>query len=144
MPWCPKCRSEYRTGFTHCADCDAELVDVLPPETETENETNDSPEFIEFEKEVVLETFDNNIEYMYVASMLDELNIPYHVRSKGGATLKDIYTLNVRIEKTICVDDKDFSRAEEVLASLDAYLMEDYEEDDDEYGYTDQEDYDDD
>ena len=27
MPWCPKCKSEYREGFTVCADCGSELVE---------------------------------------------------------------------------------------------------------------------
>ncbi|MCI9337405.1 MAG: hypothetical protein HFH93_07690 [Lachnospiraceae bacterium] len=26
MPWCPKCKSEYRDGFTTCADCGGRLV----------------------------------------------------------------------------------------------------------------------
>lgn len=26
MPWCPKCKTEYREGITHCADCKTELV----------------------------------------------------------------------------------------------------------------------
>ncbi|MBQ8799321.1 MAG: DUF308 domain-containing protein [Lachnospiraceae bacterium] len=26
MPWCPNCKTEYREGVTHCADCKAELV----------------------------------------------------------------------------------------------------------------------
>lgn len=26
MPWCPKCRTEYREGITVCADCKVELV----------------------------------------------------------------------------------------------------------------------
>jgi hypothetical protein len=30
MPFCPKCRSEYRPGFTECADCGVDLVDTLP------------------------------------------------------------------------------------------------------------------
>jgi hypothetical protein len=34
MPFCPKCRYEYRPGFTRCADCDVDLVDKLPEETE--------------------------------------------------------------------------------------------------------------
>ena len=34
--YCPKCRGEYREGFTRCADCDVDLVDELPPEPEIE------------------------------------------------------------------------------------------------------------
>ena len=29
MPWCPKCGSEYRDGFTECASCGVKLVDKL-------------------------------------------------------------------------------------------------------------------
>lgn len=32
MPWCPKCKSEYREGFTVCADCGTELVAEEPVE----------------------------------------------------------------------------------------------------------------
>ena len=30
MPWCPKCKSEYREGFIVCADCGSELVEEEP------------------------------------------------------------------------------------------------------------------
>lgn len=30
MPWCPKCKSEYREGFTICADCGCQLVEEEP------------------------------------------------------------------------------------------------------------------
>lgn len=29
MPWCPKCKNEYREGMTTCADCKIALVDSL-------------------------------------------------------------------------------------------------------------------
>lgn len=29
MPWCPKCRNEYRKGIAVCAECGVELVDSL-------------------------------------------------------------------------------------------------------------------
>ena len=29
MAWCPKCKNEYREGFTVCADCGCELVESL-------------------------------------------------------------------------------------------------------------------
>jgi len=39
MPCCPKCRSEYDTeGIIHCAKCDVDLVDELPPAPEVEKE----------------------------------------------------------------------------------------------------------
>ncbi|HEY0511770.1 MAG TPA: DUF2007 domain-containing protein [Thermoanaerobaculia bacterium] len=28
--YCPECSGEYREGFTHCADCDVDLVETLP------------------------------------------------------------------------------------------------------------------
>ena len=28
--FCPECRAEYRPGFTHCTDCDVDLVAELP------------------------------------------------------------------------------------------------------------------
>lgn len=30
MPYCPACRSEFREGFSRCADCDVPLVPELP------------------------------------------------------------------------------------------------------------------
>ena len=33
---CPSCGSEYREGFTHCASCDVDLVEPLPPRGEPE------------------------------------------------------------------------------------------------------------
>ena len=32
MPWCPKCKCEYKAGITECADCKVPLVDELPKE----------------------------------------------------------------------------------------------------------------
>ncbi|HET7150380.1 MAG TPA: hypothetical protein VFI60_03140 [Candidatus Acidoferrum sp.] len=32
--FCPQCRSEYRPGFTHCTDCDVDLVNALPESKE--------------------------------------------------------------------------------------------------------------
>lgn len=38
MPWCPNCKTEYREGITHCADCKVELVANLN-EVKTKNAT---------------------------------------------------------------------------------------------------------
>jgi len=51
MPWCPKCRNEYREGFTVCADCGVALVDVLGAE--------------EKEKSVIYTSSKEEIEHIY-------------------------------------------------------------------------------
>jgi hypothetical protein len=33
--YCPKCREEFREGFTFCERCNENLVDHLPPETKS-------------------------------------------------------------------------------------------------------------
>ena len=38
--FCPQCRVEYRPGFSHCTDCDLDLVDALPQEAEPTGEAN--------------------------------------------------------------------------------------------------------
>lgn len=42
MPYCPKCRSEYRDGFARCAQCGAALTPTLP-ESEPERPAQAQP-----------------------------------------------------------------------------------------------------
>ncbi len=49
MPFCPKCKAQYREGITVCADCKVELVDSLEEaeavqETEVQAEETEAPE----------------------------------------------------------------------------------------------------
>jgi hypothetical protein len=37
--YCPQCKAEYRRGFTHCVDCDVDLVESLPVTSETDEKT---------------------------------------------------------------------------------------------------------
>ena len=36
MPWCPKCKCEYKEGITECADCKVPLVDEFPVDESVE------------------------------------------------------------------------------------------------------------
>ena len=40
--FCPECKSEYREGFSHCNDCDVDLVAQLPMQSETNDDAGDA------------------------------------------------------------------------------------------------------
>ena len=39
--FCPICKAEYRKGFTHCPDCNANLVSFLPNEAQESDASKD-------------------------------------------------------------------------------------------------------
>jgi hypothetical protein len=54
--FCPKCKAEYREGFSRCADCDVDLVPELSPDTEP------SAEYIEYTDFIKIITFSSRHE----------------------------------------------------------------------------------
>ncbi|MDQ1258048.1 MAG: hypothetical protein QG656_2657 [Candidatus Hydrogenedentes bacterium] len=74
--YCPKCRAEYREGFTECADCGVPLVARRPPEP--------APDYHEYE--TVLETGDSAL-LAVAQSLLDSVGIHYVVQ---GEIVKDL------------------------------------------------------
>ncbi len=65
--FCPKCRVEYREGFTECADCEVPLVFKLPP--------SPAPEYdVEFEE--VLSTY-NAGDIAIIKSILHSEKLSY-------------------------------------------------------------------
>ena len=69
--FCPECRSEYRDGFTSCADCGVELVPALA----TDHPLPDNIPLVP-----VLESSDEAV-LMVVKSLLDGEGIPYFVEN---------------------------------------------------------------
>lgn len=46
MTWCPKCKYEYREGFSHCSDCGSKLVDELEPQKDVIKKFNKKSAFL--------------------------------------------------------------------------------------------------
>ena len=65
--FCPKCKSEYRDGFTECADCCISLVYELPTDTE-------EIEYVDLRE--LLTTTDQG-EVVLFKSMLEGEGIPF-------------------------------------------------------------------
>ena len=77
--YCPECSGEYREGFTHCADCDVDLVDSLPSPEEAP-----AGELV-----TVLETSDPG-ELAFMESLLRGAGIPF---STKGDHLQSLFAL---------------------------------------------------
>jgi hypothetical protein len=79
MPFCPKCRYEYKLGVTRCSDCDVELVDRLPdPETVSEHRHNT-------DRSVLLLKTSDRLLAQFVAGALDNADIAYVANHIGPA-----------------------------------------------------------
>lgn len=65
--FCPRCRSEYRSGYTKCGECKIPLVQVLPPEPKIE--------YIEYEQ--ILAT-NSPSDRALLKSILDAEGITYY------------------------------------------------------------------
>jgi hypothetical protein len=76
MPWCPKCKIEYREGFSKCADCEVDLVEELPPEPESQEESFQDVEL------AFLLIANSNMEASMFKSFLEANDIPTVTRLK--------------------------------------------------------------
>ena len=71
--FCPKCRAEYREGFTTCWDCHIDLVEILPPLPEAEHE------FVYFTE--ILATY-NPADVVFLKSLLESEGIQYFFKGE--------------------------------------------------------------
>jgi len=101
--FCPKCGTEYREGFSVCADCNAKLVDELPREEE--------PEFVKYEE--VMGTY-NPADIALIKSILDAENITYYFNAEHF-----MYVRPMAEPARLMVSVDDAERAKEILRDLD-------------------------
>ncbi|MCI8361327.1 MAG: hypothetical protein HFE86_08345 [Clostridiales bacterium] len=101
MPWCPKCRSEYREGFTECADCKAALVEELPPVEEKKlgfvcrtaargTDPFADGRFTAEDQPVLLLGLEDEDETLRLCELLDSCHVPaFPIRREGERMLEE-------------------------------------------------------
>lgn len=88
MPFCPKCQTEYREGFSTCADCHVPLVAELPPLPEPEP----LPDSQDFGEPTLLLTADTELEADMLVALFTDSGIPAYKQYDGASgVLKGIY-----------------------------------------------------
>lgn len=107
MPWCPKCRLEYRESFTKCSDCKVELVDKLEPE---EIECRNKQEEWAF-----LISIGGENEKNVVESLLKSHAIPLLIKYKGSGGYIKIITGNSNFGIDLFVPESKLETAKEII-----------------------------
>ncbi len=111
MPWCPKCKNEYKDGFTVCADCGCELVDSL--------EEKDVPIYFGQEEEIdnIIAFFKaNNIEN--VSKLYDEKENTFELLVKKGMVEDAKRVIRVYLREFTIPEEKEPEEKEDLTINI--------------------------
>lgn len=108
MPWCPKCKAEYRDGFNLCSDCNTELVTQLEA---------DDYEVSENGEEALLTSVSDRMEAELMESLLRAYNIPVYKKEKGADQILLIEMGRTNQEIDIYVPSSLLVEAKEIIES---------------------------
>lgn len=124
---CPKCKTEYRDGFTMCPDCGAPLEEPVlenSPQTESQEKQRDViAQYGEDVDERFLANFNGVVELSYVTSMLDDARIPYRIIAKDVSDYLQIMHGSSYLGSCLYVNAKDYEAAREIIDSLKAPVV---------------------
>lgn len=123
MPWCPKCKAEYREGFTECSSCHVPLVDELPEENEVpEQEQYVLPDGME--KPIAVYTAKNRLEAETVCDLLRDHGIVTIDRPAAFRQIQDYSGADARFGVEILVDASQTAQARALIDEMNHDLAE--------------------
>lgn len=118
MPWCPKCKAEYREGFTECSTCRVPLVDTLPEENEENKKTEEFVLPDGMEKPIAVYTAKNRLEAEMVCDMLRENDIVVLHRPAAFRQIQAYSGADARFGVEIVVDASQTARARALIDEM--------------------------
>ncbi len=109
--FCPKCKAEYRVGFTLCSDCGVALVDLLPDPEQVPRDVLRHAEL------VVIRTFEKLLDADFAKSVLEAAGIESEIWHAHRGQLSPELGLPIGIQ--LLVRSEDAAAADEIL-NIDA------------------------
>jgi hypothetical protein len=110
--FCPVCKSEYRLGFTHCADCDADLVEHLPASDAAA--TTAGQNSVDLDAPELLWSGVDTGAFAQIRAALDSAAIPYNDEPLEARLLY----ASLRNPLEIWIQRVDHDRAHKILTEL--------------------------
>lgn len=126
MPWCPKCTTEYREGFTKCSNCGSELVNQLQTTENKNNKDNDNDKDND-DVFTFLVNVKDEIEFSLLESMLKQESIPILKKYRESGGYLSIYTGNTLFGIDIYVPSKLLDTARDIIMPYNGIEEEDNE-----------------
>lgn len=106
MPYCPKCKAEYKAGIKRCIDCDLPLVEILPEEIH----------------KGVSYKFLRNLPSRLYAEMLKEslknYGIPSLIKGDDIGIMLGSYSTTSPVEISLWVPEEDWEKADRVADEM--------------------------
>ena len=127
MPWCPKCGSEYRDGFTECASCGVKLVDKLTDEQKKQAEMEERRDMVLPEgmsRPVAVFTAKNRLEAESIEDMLRDNDIPVFDRPAAFRQIQSYSGADTRFGVELVVDASQTARARQLIDEMQTELSE--------------------
>lgn len=127
MPWCPKCGSEYRDGFTECASCGVKLVDKLTDEQKKQAEMEERRDMVLPEgmsRPVAVFTAKNRLEAESIEDMLRDNDIPVFDRPAAFCQIQSYSGADARFGVELVVDASQTARARQLIDEMQTELSE--------------------
>ena len=122
MPWCPKCKSEYREGFTECATCHVPLVDELPEEDETRVQDTVQAELaeetVQIANPIAVYTSERRIDAEMIRDMLQDSGIAAGMRQVMIQQSGAVTGRRARYGVELVVDAADTARARQLIDEM--------------------------
>jgi hypothetical protein len=123
MPFCPKCRYEYKPEIWECPDCGVRLVEKLEEKESSENrekstdgKTNiESTESLKF---VPLRDIPSRIQADMLRGLLENAGIPSQIRGLTSQGYIMTYFSSPLGGVTLWVPEKDLVRAKEIADQM--------------------------
>ena len=110
MPICPKCKSEYLSGYDTCADCHVKLIDALYEEEKNETEIEQSLVF--------LKNVSDDYQKDLIISFLETENISVIEKHEGIGQYLNVYSGQSYQGKNLYVLEENYERAKVLVESL--------------------------
>lgn len=106
MPYCPKCKIEYRDGYLNCPDCGEPLVEKPVKKEDTYEIDPGEP--------CLLTTVYKKNEAAMFGALLNDSGIPYFIKYKGMGSYLKLYMGFTVFGEEIYVNENQYDKAKEL------------------------------